>query len=370
MRLNSWWYETFELQDPQHARLLPMEGLRGFAVMLVFLQHYTVQCYLVGLHPNPGLARIADVLAAYGNMGVELFFVLSGYLIYGALLRTKSNFIGFMRRRFERIYPTFLLVFAFSLALIVLLHIPDKIPSGHWQAAGYLAANLALLPGLFPISPMVTVTWSLSYEVAFYFITAALVIGTGLGRKSAKLRIVFLVIITVLFFLTSCADIPYFPVRMMPFFVGMLLAEGLGSRVPSWAGWAVPILGFVVFAECPLPIYLNELVQTVAFFALCATCFRGGGVVSAIMAWTPVRWLGNMSYSYYLLHAFVIRLIMGVVGRVAGGDMPGFLFWCLMPVVFGGTIVASSLLFVWVEKPFSLRPRRLVFTKPLTSRTG
>ena len=55
----------FELQDPRHARLLPMEGLRGFAVTLVFLQHYTRQSLLIGM--SPGAAH--DFAAAFRNYG-------------------------------------------------------------------------------------------------------------------------------------------------------------------------------------------------------------------------------------------------------------------------------------------------------------
>ena len=61
-------------------RLLPMEGLRGLAVLLVFMQHYFT--LTVTLLADPGvLAMIGLKLAGYGNLGVELFFVLSGYLI-------------------------------------------------------------------------------------------------------------------------------------------------------------------------------------------------------------------------------------------------------------------------------------------------
>jgi len=174
-----WLRRTFELQDPRHARLLPMEGLRGFAVTLVFLQHYTMQSQLIGLSAGPASA-VAAAFHSYGNLGVELFFVLSGYLIYGALIRKAPPFGSFMARRIQRIYPAFLVVFAFALALTVLARVPGKIPLDPWQATAYLAANLALLPGLIPMVRIVDVAWSLSYEMFFYIVTAALVLGTKL----------------------------------------------------------------------------------------------------------------------------------------------------------------------------------------------
>jgi peptidoglycan/LPS O-acetylase OafA/YrhL len=70
-----------------------------------------------------------------------------------------------MVRRLQRIYPAFLVVFAFALALTI-TPIPGKIPHHPWQAV-YLVANLALLPGLIPMVRIVDVAWSLSYEMFF-----------------------------------------------------------------------------------------------------------------------------------------------------------------------------------------------------------
>lgn len=346
---------TFELQDPRHARLLPMEGLRGFAVTLVFLQHYTVQSQLIGLSPGAA-SMVAAVFRSYGNLGVELFFVLSGYLIYGTLVRKAPSFLGFMARRYQRIYPAFLVVFAFALALTVLTPVQHKIPTEPWRAAVFLAANLTLLPGLLPMVRIVDVAWSLSYEMFFYFVTAALVLGTGLSRTPPKWRIALITLLAGMFILASCAGIPNFPVRMMPFFAGMLLAEGLGSRVPTWVGWAAPLAAFMASLTNIMPNVMEEFVQTIAFFALCAVCFRDAGLVSAWMTWAPLRWLGNMSYSYYLIHGFVVRIAMVMLARVLPLGMPDWVFWGFMPILYLVTLLVVSLLFVLVEKPISLRP--------------
>ena len=344
----------FELQDPQHARLLPMEGLRGLAVTLIFLQHYTVQSQLIGL--SPGLAyTVAAAFRNYGNMGVELFFVLSGYLIYGTLVRRASPFLGFMARRLQRIYPTFLVVFAFALAVDFLAPGPGKIPHDPWQAAACLAANLALLPALFSMVQIVAVAWSLSYEMFFYVAVAGLVLGLGMGRIPRDRRIAVLALLTGAFIVTSCAGLPGFPIRMMPFFAGMLLAEGLGKRVPAWLGWAAPAAAFLACVTHTISGVAAEAIQTIAFFSLCAVCFRGDGLVSAWMTWTPLRWLGNMSYSYYLVHGYVVRISMVLLARVLPLGMPDWMFWASMPILYVATLLAASFIFVSVEKPLSLR---------------
>jgi peptidoglycan/LPS O-acetylase OafA/YrhL len=153
---------------------------------------------LIGLSHGPALA-VAAAFRDYGNMGVELFFVLSGYLIYGTLVRKAPTFGRFMARRYQRIYPVFMVVFAFALALTVLVPIPGKIPPDPWQAAAYLAANLALLPGLVPMVRIVEVAWSLSYEMFFYFATAGLVLWTGLSGVPPRRRIAILVLLAGVF---------------------------------------------------------------------------------------------------------------------------------------------------------------------------
>jgi exopolysaccharide production protein ExoZ len=346
----------FELSDPRHARLLPMEGLRGLAVTLVFLQHYAVQAELIGLAPGGMTAAAAATFHRYGNLGVELFFILSGYLIYGTLVRHAPRFLAFMARRMERIYPTFLVVFAVALGLGGLAPVPSKIPEGFWPATSYLAANLALLPGLLPIRGVVDVAWTLSYEMFFCITCAVLVLGTGLHRASRSWRLVVLFGLTFAFVAASFCPIPYFPVRMMPFFAGMLLAEGMGARVPAWLAWVAPIASVLLSALLRPGASANELLHTVAFFALCAVCFRGAGRTSAVMIWAPLRWLGNISCSYYLMHGFVVRTAMLLLGHALPSGMPTWLFWWLMPVVFTATLVASAGLFVLIEKPLSLRP--------------
>ena len=356
MAFTHWLSDVFELQDKRHARLLPMEGLRGLAVTLVFLQHYSVQAQLTGLDAGPAQA-FADAFRTYGNLGVELFFVMSGYLIYGTLIRKSPPFLAFMARRLQRIYPAFFVVFVAALALTILLPIPGKIPAGSGAAALYLAANAGLLAGLVPMVRIVDVAWSLSYEMFFYLVTAACVLGLNLPAVPRLRRIAMLAATTVVFIALCYARIPEWPERMMPFFAGMLLAEGVGGRMPAWVAWAALLVSFLASLSHAFSTVTGEFIHTVAFFAVCAVCFRGSGSISALMTVTPLRWLGNMSYSYYLVHGFVVRAGMVVLARMLPHGMPEWLFWLFMPILFGVTLVASAVLFIAVEKPLSLRPQ-------------
>ena len=86
------------------SRIVPMEGLRGWAVLLVFFVHSrsAFKGYVI---PQVAASYLSDFLGTVGGTGVDLFFVISGYLIYGAVIRPRFTYGRFLRRRVERIYP-------------------------------------------------------------------------------------------------------------------------------------------------------------------------------------------------------------------------------------------------------------------------
>lgn len=100
-----WIADKFELsRHGAGQNVQPMEGLRGFAVFLVFLVHF-VSVTQGWTTPHSQLVGFTDAIHTLGNAGVDLFFVLSGYLIYGSLIKREQDFFPFMRRRIVRIYP-------------------------------------------------------------------------------------------------------------------------------------------------------------------------------------------------------------------------------------------------------------------------
>ena len=159
-----------------------LEGLRGFAVLLVFFVHYIV-LGASALQDGTWTSRLAIGIHNIGHTGVDLFFVLSGYLIYGSLIHKPKPFRTYFGRRIERIYPTFLVVLGIYLILSFMFPEQSKLPSDPLQAILYLVQNLLLLPGIFPIIPIIAVSWSLSYEM-FYYLFIPLVIS---GLTSARL---------------------------------------------------------------------------------------------------------------------------------------------------------------------------------------
>src|SRR5712692_7849864 len=93
-----WWDRIANIYETESgaSRIVPMEGVRGWAVLLVFFLHFQ-GAFHGYLSPSSTLFRVSDFLVEVGNTGVDLFFVVSGYLIYGAVVRPRFNYARFMR---------------------------------------------------------------------------------------------------------------------------------------------------------------------------------------------------------------------------------------------------------------------------------
>lgn len=363
-----WLSRQFELHRAIGAlHLAPMEGLRGFAVLLVFLVHYAT-AIAPWLRPGTPLAAGIAMMQAAGNAGVDLFFVLSGYLIYGALLRREQPYFPFLLRRLRRIYPAFTAVFLLYLALSRAFPAENKIPPGLADGAAYLAENFFLLNGFRRTAPMIAVAWSLSYEFGYYLVLPLLIDAAGLRRRGARRRVVF-------FLLLLAAGAAAFgllggPVRLLMFFAGILLHEGLAAGMLLPATILAPLVlaslpAALLTLSLPVPPLIKTAALFCAFYLLCHCCFAAPRApLARVFSWTPLRWLGNMSFSFYLLHGLALKgALMAIAAwppsRAIAGGMPDALFcWTLLPLMLLLAVLASAPLFLLIERPLSLAPRR------------
>jgi exopolysaccharide production protein ExoZ len=373
--------------SPGGGRLRSMEGLRGLAVLLVYFVH-TNALFGTYIRRVPLLRGTSEFLGTIGNSGVDLFFVLSGFLIYAALLRHRVGIGSFLRRRVQRIYPTFLAVFALYLLLSWLFPANSKLSGrGLGNALLYLLENFFLLPGIFRIQPMITVAWSLSYEFFFYLAAALLIAGTRPWMWKARSRIVLILSIWAGQLLYSFS-VPSSHVRLSMFLVGMLLYEALGSK--AFRGclrpWGVPsaivltaaaavfvyflasgsrLLGFLPGRDSGrdlLPgIFVYQGPYTVlalglSMFVDAAYVLGAAGRLQKVFVWTPLRYLGNMSYSFYLIHGVTLQGI-GLVADAAvrRGAPSTSVFITAVLLGFVAAWLTSTVLFVFIEKPFSLQ---------------
>src|SRR3569623_1328375 len=301
MRLIAWLADTIEIARSGHRTLRSMEGLRGFAVLLVFLVHYTT---------------LVEPLLGRATFEIEL----------GAALRTIGN------------------------------------------AAVDLLQNLLLLPGMVAIEPLITVAWSLSYEFFYYLLVPLVIALSAMRRWQPRQRITFLVFASVTGFIVVGIYGSY--VRLLMFVAGMLLYELIALQTrppPAFSGLFALVVSVVALPALKqlgvLGVWRYVLLY-LAFLLLCWECFASGGVAARLFSWAPLRWYGNMSYSYYLIHGLTLKgAVLVFAARFPFSEGRG-LFWLLAAPMFLISLLPAALLFIWVEKPLSLAPRHRTAAAP------
>jgi peptidoglycan/LPS O-acetylase OafA/YrhL len=340
-----------------------LEGLRGIAILLVLLCHVEI----------PG--------AEAGFVGVDVFFVLSGFLITGLLVdeaeRTGRIGLGaFYARRARRILPAAIVVLASTLLAAQLVLSPLDLPR---VADDALAASLSLANVRFALdatdyfapvnaSPMLHF-WSLAVEEQFYlFWPVLLLIATRLGRPRVAMGVVAVAILAgsfVLCYALTATSEPWayysLPTRAWQLAAGGLVAVSARwvSRAPrrlalatGWVGVILLGASLGVIQETSAYPGLVSLFPTLGALAIIAS---GGQVASPLrtgLSWTPLRWLGRISYSVYLWHWPIL-----VLGPVALGltDSDEGAIGADLPVRLGLVAVAiglAALTWWMVEEPF------------------
>jgi peptidoglycan/LPS O-acetylase OafA/YrhL len=286
-----------------------IEGLRGIAILLVLLFH-------AGLSWTPG-----------GFVGVDVFFVISGFLITGKLWRESQqpgglNITRFYAWRIRRLLPAALITIAVTALVGLLIAAPlDRSELAADGAASALSiANMRFIGSVDYFAATSSPSpflhfWSLSVEEQFYLVLPALmVLLTWRGATARRLIVALLIGVAASFALslwltdTSPARAFYLlPTRVWQLGVGGMLAlvgvMGTSRRAGAvaWAGLAaVAVAGAALTSEMPYP-GLAALLPTAGAVALLYGGAAAGGP-ARLLAAAPLRFLGKISYSLYLWH--------------------------------------------------------------------
>jgi peptidoglycan/LPS O-acetylase OafA/YrhL len=333
-----------------------MDGLRGYAVLLVFCVHqfgYAAQFVGRDLTAKTSGFDAVDLVLLWlinSNYGVYLFFALSGFLIGRMLLAAKPpTYWTFIARRFARIYPAFLL--SLLAGAIVTIFITKRVGFS-WTV---LAQNLVFLNGWFAIGEVPSynfVTWSLFFEFVFYLTIPAI----ALLPAAPAWRI-----IGGLAIMATTAIVMQLGPAYLFFFAGYLVANASDARLRQIA------------ARIPIPILLVGYLLTTSLYAfriLSETAFTflymvvatgiivsaafGTGLFNKICLLKPLRALGTISYSFYLLHALVAICVFMVCWRYAPPEawQRWIVVFAATPISLGLSIAAATVLYWIAERPY------------------
>jgi peptidoglycan/LPS O-acetylase OafA/YrhL len=361
-------------QQPNDSRFRPdLEGFRGIAILLVLLCH----------------ARLPG--AGAGFIGVDVFFVLSGFLITGLLVderrRTGQIRLGsFYARRARRILPAAIVVLASTLLAAQLFLSPLDLPrvADDALAAGLSVANVRFALEATDYFAPVTASpvlhyWSLGVEEQFYLLWPVLLV---LATRARRPRLVMALLVTVILagsfalsVVMTASNGPWayylLPTRAWQLAAGGLLALAvpLLGRMPrpiaALVGWlGVGLLGAGLVLIGPMTEYpgLAALLPTLGAAAIIASGGRAGSPGRIVLATPPLRWLGRISYSLYLWHWPILVFGPVALGLASSEEGPaeGDLLVRLALVLVA--VVLAALSWRLVEEPF--RRGRLSLGRP------
>ncbi len=352
---------------PREEHIVPLDGLRGLAVLMVMFGHFWLAQKPVG-----ALQTWAYTIVQNGWVGVDLFFVLSGFLITGILLEAKGSthyFRNFYVRRILRIFPLywgFLFVY-----FVILPRVVSLSPAGPFATqpgvAPWFWAYASNLISIFPatIPPGLNHFWSLAVEEQFYLIWPALVFSLGARRlEKTCVALVIFAFAFRLFLLTTpfhhTGGFVLLPARIDTLAIGAWLA--VVSRDPArrevverFAGrvflLALAALAIVNFPD-PRIFGYRVSIQTVGFpllAVMAATLISigtgKGDKYRRIRSFFSSRLLvsaGKYSYAMYVFHLpLVIAMEMAGlhIRTLSGGGPPGIL------AALGYSIILSLITF-------------------------
>lgn len=277
------------------ARLVQVDALRGLAALSVVLFHYTTRFYEL-FEP----ATRARLQFAHGHYGVNLFFIISGFVIYMTLDRTKRP-MDFVVSRFSRLFPSYWAAIALTFAITHLLGLPHKLVE--WPTA---LANLVMVHGLFGVPHVDGVYWTLEIELLFYAGMFALHRLGWLERIDRPLLALLALgaLYGVVLAATGQASLPWrvyhmLILRYLPWFaLGIAIYLWLHPRDAGTRRQAAR-LGAAALATLALVEGAALLLLTAGMAAL---VFLAAGNRLALLRTRPLVWLGGISYPLYLLH--------------------------------------------------------------------
>lgn len=352
-----------------------IDGLRCFAVLSVVLFH------------------IDPALLPGGFVGVDMFFVISGFLITGIILRESArgcfSFADFYSRRIKRIVPAATVVILSCLVFGQFVLLPEdyvdlsrsalfsqfslaNVYFTFFADSGYFASDASLMPLLH--------LWSLGVEEQFYMIWPLALLGLlTLGWRLAALIVVVVSAMSFVLGAELYAPYPMFsyymlPTRMGEMLVGALLAIALGGKnsIVNGAKWHYYVVGLSyalalagILAIAWSLFWLDDTTPFPGYYALPVTLGTAGllaagaiapNMLSRCLGWKPFVMVGLVSYSMYLWHWPILSFWRYGVGELTAVERVA---------AFALIALFSVLSYYFVERPFrgSSAPFTHIFRK-------
>jgi exopolysaccharide production protein ExoZ len=336
--------------------------------MLVYIQilRFLAALAVVAFHvlgaPPKGFEVPESALTfalSYGGRGVDLFFVISGFVIFYATHRAKLTPAEFLRRRVERIVPLyFVVIFAVTLLAVTL---PATFGTPDWYTPRHILKSLAFIAFTDGEMPVVYVGWSLEYEMYFYLATALLM---ALTREVWRNIVVMFSALAIVGQLPGVAAVlgntAFFADPMILEFVfGVIVGTVF---VNGRIGWPMPVAAACAIAAVLVSDPLNRVIVSgvPAACLVAAAAWASRKRVDPSWPERALARLGDASYSIYLAQVETVSLASVALAGAIPAIPP-----LLLLIVTSCIVVALGLaLNILVERPLLKLSRRLAAPRP------
>ncbi|MCP4322569.1 MAG: acyltransferase [Psychromonas sp.] len=340
-----------------------LHGLRGLAALAVYLAH-SVDGYREHLCQQCSSAPLMESIYFLGAYGVEIFFFLSGYVIFSASLKSDLN--SFFKHRFWRIYPIFLF---FTLLYFALNHFIQKEPDK--DSLEILFYNLLFLDRFSGTGPLSPNAWSLTFEVWFYIMTFML-----LRPIILKERYFFSIIAVILW----CIFIWKFPICL--YYIAGVATNIAVKRYKSFflALNSKFVNSLQLSSLCIVLYYASKSdyryhwefmignqdlwLLMVAFVLFMSTLFCRTSMLSRLLQTKVLMHLGTISYTLYLAHPYsylVARMSAQKLTELGLPTTQVAILYVILNLVL--TTVFVYLVFIFIEKRlYQLGTGKKIFT--------
>lgn len=353
-----------------------IDGLRFVSIALVVLFHlcgYTA-AKTIGGHPQEAVGNFIALLASTGHYGVQLFFIISGFVLalpfarYRLLDGPRPRLRAYYLRRLTRLEPPYIAAMAGIFAFAALYYgVSARALAPHLAASLGYVHNQIYGRG----STINIVAWSLEVEVQFYLVAPLMALVFRMPSRSARRLAIVAAIAAILLiqFVWPFGDgrlalsLPHY---LQFFLLGFLIADLylISWQLPSrrahlWdavgcVAW-LALLAVWMFTSTPSGLFL-----VLGFLVFCAT-FRGR-IVRAVLCNVWITTIGGMCYSIYLLHYPLISALGRRTLHV--GARGGFTAHVLvqMSLILPVVLIVSTIFFVLIERPCMQKdwPQRMV----------
>ncbi|MCE9634868.1 MAG: acyltransferase [Planctomycetes bacterium] len=357
---------------PTPRRDLPaLTGVRALAALWVLVFH----AQWFGLWEAFPSLRPLEPLVRVGYLGVDLFFVLSGFILthtYADEFRALSGrgYLRYLAARLARIYPVHLFVLAVMVPWVAAARLGWF--SGPWAGDRFRIPDLAVHVGLLQSWGLASrpawnvPSWSISAEW-FAYLWFPLTCAALLKVRSGSVAIVGSATavaatiggVRLLGGQSLSVDDALGLVRVSGEFLAGALAcraaIALRNASVPWGAVALAATGAVI----GLPfVGLGDPWAVFAFVALILALSNGRGVLAQVLATRPAVFAGRISYSMYMVHAPVFGILAWAVGRHVDPAWSGAWLWCWIALYAAAPVVVAIAVWRWIEEPSRVAIRR------------